>query len=161
MLRNSTRYTLFAALTAALLMGGLGTAAAQSDAEPADPTLNQAVIAGGVEAHQPVGTEGPFVANGERVYVFLDVNNPGPDPVVYTVNWHHVDRDRQSSQTIEAGRSPRWRTWVYRRATERTAGSWRVEVVAPNGDVQAELDFTIVPEEAGAAVPSGTTATNE
>jgi hypothetical protein len=120
---------------------------------PAAPTLSRAVIARGVDHHLPTGTDAPFTADGERLYVYLEVDNPGAE-TVYTVRWHQLDNDRHFTQTIEVGHSPRWRTWVYHSMTASHAGQWEVEVVAPDGSVQSTLDFQVVaPSPAGP--PSG------
>jgi hypothetical protein len=160
-----TRSTMRCTLPVALCVALLATAAArptlaEGDESAAGPVLNRAVVARGVEGHLPLGTEGPFVADGDRLYIYLEVANPGAEQVLYTVNWHHLDRDRSFSQTIEVGHGPRWRTWVYHRMGAGRLGRWHVDVVAPGGQVQAELDFELVaaPAEPGLQAPVAASA---
>jgi hypothetical protein len=139
-LMNRTALLLVAVLVVLFTAAaGAGRASAQADAGHSDPVLSRAVVARALEDRLPLETEGPYVADGERLYIFLEVANPGA-PCVYTVNWHHVDRDRSFSQTLDIGRSRAWRTWVYHGMSASRVGRWHVEVVAPGGEVQAQLD---------------------
>ena len=109
-------------------------------ASPCGNTIRRAVVARGVEAREPVGTEGPFPASGEPLYVFMEVNNPDTE-LVLEVRWFHDASGHQFGQRVTAGVSPRWRTWVRHRVQPTQAGEWRVEVRTPGGCLAAALTF--------------------
>ena len=109
-------------------------------------SLNRAVAAREIQNREPLNTEGPFTADGERLYIYLDVCNPTGEHQELTVTMHHLDRDRQVTQTVDVGPSRRWRTWVYHRMRSSQAGDWRVEVRAPDGSLLSEMSFQVVAE---------------
>ena len=138
------------ALVAALTLGGAArqrrragapTGVAQAPAaSPCGSTIRRAVVARGVEAREPVGTESPFPASGQPLYVFMEVNNPDTE-LVLEVRWFHDASGHQFGQRVTAGVSPRWRTWVRHRVQPTQAGDWRVEVRTPGGCLAAALTF--------------------
>jgi len=141
------------------------TAAAQSADSPGDDStsLTRIVAARQVEDREPVDTEGPFVGDGERVYIVMEFQNPRRSEQTVTLDWHFVDRDRQSTQTVDVGASSRWRTWVYRRLTHRTVGNWHVEVKSDDGTVLGQVDFVVTapPQDDANASASQAAAAND
>jgi hypothetical protein len=121
-------------------------AAADCPEDPADTRfhLNQLLLARDVVDREPIGSEAPYVADGERLYIFMNVYNPDGPERELTVHFYHQERDRHSEQSITAGRSPHWRTWVIKRLSERNVGHWHVEVHDPEGCVLGEIDFEVV-----------------
>lgn len=113
---------------------------AADDASPCGATIRRATIARGVEAREPVGTHEPFEATGEPLYVFLEVNNPDAE-MELRVRWFHDASDHRFGQTITAGVSPRWRTWVRHRVQPSQTGEWRVEVFTPGECLATRLRF--------------------
>lgn len=130
---------------AALLVMGASTASAQSADDDATLSLNRLELAREIVDREPQDTEAPYLADGERLYVFIDVHNPDGPERELSVVWHHLDREWQHTQTIEAGQSRRWRTWVTHRLSERTVGQWEVEVLGPDGQLLGSLDFVVEP----------------
>ena len=109
-------------------------------AYPCAEMVNRAVVARRIEDREPVGTQGPFEANGEPLHVFLELNNPNTEARV-TVRWFHDGTQHQFGQDITAGVSPSWRTWVRHRILPEQTGRWRVEVFAPGECLAARLQF--------------------
>jgi hypothetical protein len=107
-------------------------------------SLTRATIARGVEHREPYGTSGPFRATGEPVYLHLEVDNPTGAEREMTIRWRHRSSDHLFTQTLEAGDSPRWRTWVYHRIWEDQTGDWEVEILDPSGCRIGEIAFTSV-----------------
>jgi hypothetical protein len=138
-------------LTAALAIPTTSFAqSAEDEAAAATASLSGIEAARRVEDRVAYETEGPFEADGERVYIWLEFQNPDRIEQVFTLDWHFVDRNRHSTQTIEVGASSRWRTWVYRTLREPTVGNWHVEVRAGDGTVLGQVDFEVIP-----AAPDG------
>lgn len=106
-------------------------------------TLNRVSLARGVDRPQrePFGVSRHFVADGSPVYVFMDVHNPSGPEQEMTVRWEHLGSDHTFTQTIPAGASPRWRTWVYHRIWPGQLGDWRVQILTPSACQVAELTF--------------------
>lgn len=96
---------------------------------------------------EPVGTSGPFHANGEHVHIHLRVDNSAGPEQELTVVWLHGDFEH--AQTIEVGVSSRWRTAVRQRMRASSVGQWRVQVLHGSGCVLAELELEVVPESGG------------
>jgi len=118
-------------------------AVAQSQDMTCSVSANRATAAGGVEQREPIGTEGPFVADGSEIYVFLDVDNANEEPVVLTLTWTNTTTERSFERELEAGVSSRWRTWAYHTMNEYSAGHWQVRVTDPDGCSVAVVEFDV------------------
>jgi hypothetical protein len=115
-----------------------------------DVDLNRALVTRGVEDREPLDAEGPFEADGERLYIFLDVDNRWEPNVDLVVRWTHEESELAFTQTINVGQSRRWRTWVYHRMSPARAGHWNVAVSLSEdfgGDPLTSLDFEVVPAQ--------------
>lgn len=77
----------------------------------------------------------------ERVYAHLTVRNPGPETALRMV-WRR-DGKRVQDLTVDVGRSPRWRTWSYKRLRLADVGDWTVEVIDAEGAVIGRAAFTV------------------
>ncbi len=119
------------------------SAAMDDPALPCAGMVNRALIARRIEAREPVDTHGPFEADGEPVHVFMELNNPDVEATM-TVRWFHDGSRHQFGQTITAGVSPSWRTWVRHRIQPEQTGRWRVQVLAPGECLAAELSFDTI-----------------
>ena len=106
-----------------------------------------AVAAREVVDRNPVDTDGPFVANGDPVYIHLTIDNSaGPEQEV-TVQWNHLDTENQMTRNLQVGQSRRWRTWAYHRMRPSQVGDWRVLILDAQGCVLAQLDFGVYAAE--------------
>lgn len=106
-----------------------------------------AVAAREVVDRSPVDLDGPFVADGDPVYVHLTIDNSeGPEQEV-TVQWNHLDTGNQMTRNLDVGQSRRWRTWAYHRMRPSQVGDWRVLILDAQGCVLAQLDFGVYSAE--------------
>lgn len=78
-----------------------------------------------VEGGKPVGDG----KGGALVTYFVEVKNPGAEAAV-TLVWSH-DGKETARQSLDVGRSPKWRTWGM--ATVRGAKTIEVRVLSPSG----------------------------
>jgi len=106
-----------------------------------------AVAAREVVDRDPVDPGGPFVANGDPVYIHLTIDNSeGPEQEV-TIQWNHLDSGNQMTRNLEVGQSRRWRTWAFHRMRLSQVGDWRVLILDAQGCVLAQLDFGVYAAE--------------
>ncbi len=115
-------------------------------AERGEPCLvrtNRAMMATGLNRREPVGTEGPFTANGEPILVFMDFANSTGMGHPITVIWRH-DNGTTYFDTAEAGAGSRWRTWAERPLPLDQLGHWTVQLVDSERCLVDELEFDLV-----------------
>jgi hypothetical protein len=103
-------------------------------------TLEQMVVAIGIEEREPVGVSNLFQADIERVYCFVEARNIQRPTTVRTV-WYHHDEEIASVQ-LELGQGFRWRTFSSMRIRERT-GAWRVDLLDEADRVMRSVDFEV------------------
>lgn len=106
-------------------------------------SLNRAVLARRIDGREPVGVADAFEADGERVYLFMEVDNRAGPEAALTVRWTHAATSEVFEQVVRAGRSPSWRTWAHRTLYPTLTGAWRVEVVTASGCRIASRDFAV------------------
>lgn len=107
-------------------------------------SINRTATAVDVSRREPVGISSVFSANDVPVYVFMEVDNTDGPEREMTIRWNHLDSDHVFEQTIPAGVSPTWRTWVYHIVRPQWTGRWHVEILAPGSCPVAELYFEAV-----------------
>ena len=107
-------------------------------------SINRTATATDVSRREPVGVNSVFSANDVPVYVFMEVNNADGPEREMTIRWNHLESDHVFEQTIPAGVSPTWRTWVYHIVRPQWTGRWHVEILAPGSCPVAELYFEAV-----------------
>lgn len=123
----------------------------RASAEPIE--LARFVFARSVDSRKPVGEAERFASDGARVYAYLEVANRGA-PQRLTVTWKRGRRIQR--YTLPVGKSPRWRTWSYLRATKAMRGSWTVTVRDGSGSQLGEKTVTIGSATAGASASAQT-----
>ena len=106
--------------------------------------LNSIILAKGVDKREPVEPGTRFsVADGEKVYAIMDVNNPTDDATELTVSWKMPDSDREIGKTsLEVKSAKSWRTWSFTRWAKKT-GTWEAIVRNADGDIIARAPFEI------------------
>jgi len=107
-------------------------------------SINRSATAIDVSRREPVGVSSVFSANNVPVYVFMEIDNSDGPQRELTVRWNHLESDHVFEQTIPAGVSPTWRTWVYHIVRPEFTGRWHVEILAPGSCPVAELYFEAV-----------------
>jgi hypothetical protein len=105
--------------------------------------LTRSLLARRIENREPVGVADAFEADGERVYLFMEVDNRAGPEAALTVRWTHAATGEVFEQVVRAGRSPSWRTWAHRTLFPNLTGSWRVEVVTSSGCRVGAVDFDV------------------
>jgi len=141
------------ALTALSLLAVSGAATAEE--KPADGTgtsartasskktlgVRRLVFARGIDGHEPQDAATSFSAKEDRVYAFVEVENPGGEDQVNVV--FQPPTGVSFSVPLKVGASAaHFRTWAFtRRAHE--AGDWTVVIRDPQGKVLARQTFTV------------------
>lgn len=112
--------------------------------EPCLVWANRALMATGLSRREPVGTDGPFTANGEPLVVFMDFANSTGVSQEVTVVWTHGESGVTHIDTTEAGTGSRWRTWVERPFALDELGPWTVQLVDAERCQIADVSFELV-----------------
>lgn len=114
--------------------------------DAAGVSLRQFALATEVEERQPVDPGDTFSRGEvERIYAFLDVRNPGREPVTLTVHWARPDgSDRFEATEIEIPGHRRWRTWAYTSPSRLGPGEHLCRVTTPDGDEIGRRRFRVV-----------------
>lgn len=105
---------------------------------------NRAVVATGTNRREPTGTDGPYTANGEPLYVYLDFANTTGVSQSVTVHWRQQRTGASYLDTIEAGPGSRWRTWAERPLPLDQIGPWTVRILDDERCLIEELSFELV-----------------
>jgi len=108
-----------------------------------DLRIRRLVVAEGVEGREPVAPRRTF-ARGEleRVYAFVEVENPERLPGDVVVSFEPADGPAIGNVPLAVGAAPRWRTWAFSRAVDRP-GEWTAVVRDGEGRVLAREPFTV------------------
>ena len=95
-----------------------------------------------VRGREPVGVADHFKGPPERLYAYTVIRNNTERKVLIRWRWIQGDRVRGEYE-LEAGVSPRWRTWSSRRFDKTNTGKWTVQVMAEDGRVLGQTSFTV------------------
>jgi hypothetical protein len=90
----------------------------------------------------PVGTGVDFIASVGRLYCFTRITG-AKTPTTVTHVWYFGESER-ARVTLSVG-SASWRTKSSKKIQPREIGSWRVDVVGPDGAILKTLLFAIAP----------------
>jgi hypothetical protein len=104
--------------------------------------VERLVVARGVEGREPRGLDTIFASNEERVFAFVEVDNPERAPGDLKVEFVGPDGRAQPPIDLAVGQSPRWRTWAFTRRAH-TPGTWRAVVRDDSGRVLASAQFDV------------------
>ena len=122
-----------------------GDGAARTErASSAKKTMNvkRLVLARGIDGHEPQEAATTFAAKDDRVYAFVEVENPGSDDTVSVVFEPPTGPAFGAIPLKVAGGAARYRTWAFtRRAHE--IGEWAVVVRDAHDKVLGRQTFTI------------------
>ena len=103
-------------------------------------SLSGLVLTRRIVNREPSGTVKSFSAADRLAFVFVRLNNPGP-PTEVSFVWYR-DELKQSIVKAKVGRSRAWRTWSSARLSP---GTWRVDVLSPDGSLIGEKSFIVAP----------------
>ncbi len=114
------------------------TSAAPAVEKTNNLSVGPAALATKIENRKPIGVSDTF-ADGTRIYLFSTILNPDGHATHVRHKWY---RGEEVIASIKLSvKSPHWRTWSVVPAFGK--GSWRVEVLAPNGKVIHTEKFTV------------------
>ncbi len=105
--------------------------------------LNRGSVATEIHRREPRGTEGPFLANGQPIYIFVDVHNSTGVAQPLTIYWQQTDTGYSFLQTMEAGAGSRWRTWTEQPLALEQIGPWTVRLLDEDRCLVEELRFEL------------------
>ena len=106
--------------------------------------LNRATMATSINRREPRGTEGPFMANGEPIFCFMDFANGTGVSQPVSVVWTQNETGESYLHDMEAGAGSRWRTWTERPLPLDQLGNWTVQMLDSERCLIGELEFDLV-----------------
>jgi hypothetical protein len=121
--------------------------AADAASEPPPVELARVVVARDVEGREPVGAA-PFADDVERVYLFVEARNDGPEGASLAVEWIGPEGTRGRPIALEVPVAPRWRTWATTRRVQGRPGRWTVVVRSAEREL-ARRAFEVRPAPGG------------
>src|SRR5262249_35053522 len=109
----------------ALLLGV--TQAAAREATPKEISVKRLVTAHGVSAHEPQDPTKTFKMQDDRVYAFVEIENPTKESGKISVVFVPPSGSALAEIPLEVGDSSRFRTWAFTRKAH-DAGEWGVVI---------------------------------
>jgi hypothetical protein len=128
------------ALGMALLLGVTHVAA--RDASAREVSVSRLVLAHGIERHEPQDPASTFKTRDDRVYAFVEVQNPTKQAGKIAVVFEPPHGPALAEIPLDFGDSPRFRTWAFTRKAHE-AGAWAVVVRDEHGRVLARETFNV------------------
>jgi hypothetical protein len=104
--------------------------------------VKRITIATGVKAHEPDGASDTVDGKAEKVYAFVEVDNPQKLPGEITVEFQPPSKKYEGRITLGVGESSRWRTWAFTRQAHET-GEWTAIVRDDRGHELGREKFTV------------------
>lgn len=115
-----------------------------SDDAPCLVRVNRATMANSIHRREPMETEGPFMANGEPIFCFLDFANGTGVSQPVTLTWTQNETGASYLDEMEAGAGSRWRTWTERPFPLDQLGHWTVQILDAERCLIGEIEFDLV-----------------
>ena len=104
--------------------------------------VKRVTIAKGVLNHEPKDATDTVDAKTEKVYAFVEVDNPQKLAGEITVEFQPPSKKYEGRITLGVGESSRWRTWAFTRQAHET-GEWTAIVRDDRGKELAREKFTV------------------
>jgi hypothetical protein len=120
-----------------LLLGGIASAQ-----EAPGLKVEEMAFCTAVQDRAPSGVDTAFASTVESVCCFVRVDGAS-DTTTITHVWYYDDREMARVEL--AVKSWSWRTWSSKKILPEWQGTWRVDVLGPNGDVIKSGTFAIKP----------------
>ena len=93
-----------------------------------------------IEDREPVGVAMSFPDTIPKVYCFTEIKGAEDSIKIHHV-WHFENMDPDTVGLMV--KSSSWRTWSSKEIMSDKTGTWRVEVLAPDGKVLQTKEFNI------------------
>jgi hypothetical protein len=138
-------------LVAAALLSVPAVASADGKSTPAGGSAQAAakrlgvkrlVLAHGIDGHEPQDATGTFKSSDDRVYAFVELENPGKVGGAISVVFEPPSGPPVAEIPLTVGETSRFRTWAFTRKA-RTAGEWTVVVRDAQHRVLARQTFVV------------------
>ena len=99
-------------------------------------------ICTGIENREPVGVSTNFFEPSQNLFCFTRIEG-APDTLTVTHVWYF--EDAEVGRKDLAIKSMSWRTWSSKKMLDKWSGSWRVDVLGPDGAVLRSQEFVYKP----------------
>jgi hypothetical protein len=99
-------------------------------------------ICTGIENREPVGVSTNFFEPSQNLFCFTRIEG-APDTLTVTHVWYF--EDGEVGRKDLAVKSMSWRTWSSKKMLDKWSGSWRVDVLGPDGEVLRSQEFVYKP----------------
>jgi hypothetical protein len=106
--------------------------------------VDEAVICENVSNREPVGTNVNFQASIGRLYCFTRILG-AKEPTTITHVWFYENTEK--ARVDLAVNASSWRTYSSKKIQPSEVGSWRVEVLGPDGTVLKVIQFNTTSEQ--------------
>lgn len=111
-----------------------------ADASPLLVSVSEMVIAKSVADREPVEAGTVFTTDVERLYCHSRTGSIAPATITHV--WYR-DGERVAEIPLQVGAASSWRTWSSKAIFPAVPASWHVEIVAEDGTLLAQTDFTV------------------
>jgi Protein of unknown function (DUF2914) len=105
-------------------------------------TLKRFTFAHGVDAREPQDATTTFKTSDDRVYAFVEVDNPGKTEGQIEVVFQPPTGAALAPIPLTVGALPRFRTWAFTRKAHE-AGEWTVTIRDEGGRMLGRESFTM------------------
>jgi hypothetical protein len=113
--------------------------------EPCTFAVRTIVVARSIRSREPQRTEGPYEANGEPLYLYMEVFNDSGQRARARARFVHTDSGETVLGTADIGISSRWRTWIDFVTPPGRLGGWTVQIIDDDRCLAAEHPFEMIP----------------
>ena len=104
--------------------------------------VKRIAIAHGIAGREPQGASDTFDAKTDKVYAFVELENPQRLPGEITVEFQPPSKKYEGAITLGVGESSRFRTWAFTRQAHE-AGEWTAIVRDARGRELAREKFDV------------------
>ena len=104
--------------------------------------VKRLVLAPGIDAHEPQDASSTFKSSDDRIYAFVEIENPGRAADNISVVFEPPSGPPVAEIPLSVGDSARFRTWAFTRKAH-AAGEWTVVVRDGQHKVLARQTFTV------------------
>jgi Protein of unknown function (DUF2914) len=104
--------------------------------------VKRLVLAHGIDGHEPQDASGTFKSSDDRIYAFVELENPAKAGTAITVVFEPPSGPPVAEIPLTVGETPRFRTWAFTRKA-RTSGEWTVVVRDDQHRILARQTFTV------------------
>jgi len=132
-----------------LIAAALAVTAQEEAAEEAIETqdglrVGTMAICTGIENREPVGASTNFFEPSQKLYCFTRIEGAA-DTLTVTHVWY-FEGEKKGLKDL-AVKSMSWRTWSSKTMLNSWSGTWRVDILGPDGEVLKSQEFIYKPVE--------------